>query len=1163
MAPNGATGQISAIGIRARDTVTNRDLNVYARSYIHYGNQNVQGRRNYTVSNGNNVFYPYVTAGCSLRSYDFDSDNDGAQSHLFDYLGPGNPLTVTHTNASIGFSSNDAWNNELILHASDSAAQRYGIWRMQTFSGNGANHVEIWASPETVNITPATTQPSPGSFRYYFPRNDGTAPAKPIFRQSVTTVVSGAATPTVGSPTRLRLGLAIRNPTPYPITFNASNLVNLTVPASTASVTRTYQGNFTTNCGVTQPTAEPTIGTTGAISWNPGTIPAGGSCSATYEVSVTPLATGRHLLTGDTASGSIANLLDETGQPFTFGPLCELAVETGTNYSSVPVSLGFVQSQQTTDGGVALQFETISESGSLSFRIVDADGAERLLATTPAQASSDHEPTSYTLSLLAPSAQRFYIDQVESGGNIQRFGPYRVGTTDGERLQRNTIDWANVARAQRAALAVTAELPASQRARIDVEHSGLYRIRFEDLTAAGIDMSGIPMAELALVADGAGLPTLRSSNEVFRPGQYIDFVADVQAQPYYGKRRSYWLERNAVLVRDMPRSSYYPDASAVSPQQIVHSVLDDNREYAAASPLADPWYLGRLQRSGSAPAVLSETLSARAADLSQDATLHLVAWGGLDYPDEGVDHAFAIALNGVDLGEYRFDGINPINPSWAIPRGLLIAGDNSVSLRLLATPFASDRINIESITLSYTGQSIADAGVWSLDQPATEGASAAASDQLFAHDFAEQPRANCSANCARARVSGFNTAPRVFRSWNGGIEQIVGQRADGADWLIATPLPGRYRGYSSAQTPAIAAAVTAASISPSTEFLIISDPAFIDALQPLRAARQAQGLATQIISTDAIYSAQRAPSRSADSIAAFLRGQASRGALRYMLLVGGDSYDYDDVLGLGSQSFVPTFYRRTSNFVGHAPSDLPYADFDGDRRPDLAIGRWPVRTAAEVQALITKGVRFAENAGSGGALRIADRASASYSFAAQNAIMLGATAYASPQSELALDSFEASAAGNSAARAQLQSAVNGGARWLNYFGHGSPYQWSSSGLLRASDLSAGLFSNASTPFLATQWGCWGAYYVLPQYDSLAHTLLASPSGAAALIGASTLSETGRSVTMASRLLPLLDSNPRLGDAWQQALISLGSEQPNAIDVLYGTTLLGDPTLPLR
>ena len=247
-----------------------------------------------------------------------------------------------------------------------------GSGAQQVRSATGSsNHVEIWLSPEYVNTDPPTTQPETGSFRFYFPRNDGSAPSKPLFRHSIVTVVSGATTPVVGSPTRLRVGLAIRNTTDYPLTFNASNLVSLSVPASDANATRSYAGAFTTNCGVV--VSEPSIGSSGSLTWNPGTIAADGSCNATYELSVTPLTVGRHRLTATTATGTTANLLDETGAPFTLGPLCELAIETGTNYNNVPVSIGYVRSEHI-NAELELEFETVSESGSLYFRVIDADG---------------------------------------------------------------------------------------------------------------------------------------------------------------------------------------------------------------------------------------------------------------------------------------------------------------------------------------------------------------------------------------------------------------------------------------------------------------------------------------------------------------------------------------------------------------------------------------------------------------------------------------------------------------------------------------------------------------------------------------------------------------------------------------------------------------------
>ena len=170
---------------------------------------------------------------------------------------------------------------------------------------------------------------------------------------------------------------------------------------------------------------------------------------------------------------------------------------------------------------------------------------------------------------------------------------------------------------------------------------------------------------------------------------------------------------------------------------------------------------------------------------------------------------------------------------------------------------------------------------------------------------------------------------------------------------------------------------------------------------------------------------------------------------------------------------------------------------------------------------------------------------------------------AGAQAAISLDSFPADANGTALARGQLIAAANEGRRWVNYFGHASPYRWSGGGLLTAAQVSAGVFDNAQSPFLAVQWGCWGAYYVLPEYDSMAHGLLLNEGGAVALIGASALTETGPSTALASRLLPKLDQADRLGDAWREGLIEQILSNPDSADVNVGTVLLGDPSLPLR
>ena len=80
---------------------------------------------------------------------------------------------------------------------------------------------------------------------------------------------------------------------------------------------------------------------------------------------------------------------------------------------------------------------------------------------------------------------------------------------------------------------------------------------------------------------------------------------------------------------------------------------------------------------------------------------------------------------------------------------------------------------------------------------------------------------------------------------------------------------------------------------------------------------------------------------------------------QYVLLVGGDTYDYRNYLGLNSISFIPSLYVRTGNYAKFVPADPLYADINGDKLPDLAIGRFPVRTTAELNLMVNKTLAYA------------------------------------------------------------------------------------------------------------------------------------------------------------------------------------------------------------
>jgi hypothetical protein len=140
-----------------------------------------------------------------------------------------------------------------------------------------------------------------------------------------------------------------------------------------------------------------------------------------------------------------------------------------------------------------------------------------------------------------------------------------------------------------------------------------------------------------------------------------------------------------------------------------------------------------------------------------------------------------------------------------------------------------------------------------------------------------------------------------------------------------------------------------------------------------------------------------------------------------------------------------------------------------------------------------------------------------------------------------------------------------GLSMIHFFGHSSPTAWTSPapGIMPPSLLFGGALAGANQPTLLIQWGCWNSYHVVPEYNTLAHGWLLGPGGAGVVIGASSITESENDRQLSERLLSALSQHQRVGDALVAAKRDLAQGNPTLVDVLMGTTLLGDPSLRLR
>jgi hypothetical protein len=1173
---------IHYFGVRARDTVTGRDLNVYLRSYFHFGNQNSNAGRSYA---GANALFPYVTEGCSLRTTDFDSDDEGTQSlRLVSRTGI---IDQTLTEASADLSSNDAWNDELLPFTAATAAREYGVWRYEFSTGiDTSNHVTSWCGSELSTASPPSTQPQGGvdrgagavtsgeSYRYYLPSNGGTAPAKPFVEQRLF-LVSGANPPTAGGGvTRVQVTLSIANPTPYPITFAtaAGNTVVATIPASTGTGGNNLRfGNFsapTASCG----TATLTGAGTGArtLTWDPGTVAATSSCTLFYQFDVDApnnAAAGTTIqVTGNgagvDAAETTARFLDETGTRFVFGPLCPLSITLGTNLAT-PVTLAHVEAAALGDERVRLRFATDTEAGTVGFDVFE--GERRLSPQTlPAQGGNAIGWWSYETTLGGWRGGPLWIEETSVDGRRVRHGPFAVGATHGRTTPPAAYDWTT---ARREAAGARASLGAATAVELLVDRDGPQRVTAAALTAAGATFDGVPVAELALLRGDRPVAIAIDGGPNWGAGSALRFVGQALPASVYSRTAVYRLLRDRERARRIvPRG---PAATPAPPRDHAPraSTAAPDLAWSFASPLADPWYAYRLARTGNARP--SARLQIDAGDVvpGTPALLRVTLWGGLDHP-EGADHAVSLAFNGAALGVDRFDGLNPRHIDIALPAGAVVAGANTVDVFLEPeTGIDTDVVHVEGASLHHDAVLRARDDRVELTLPRDE----AAADAVFDDDFGDVVSACRGAEaCTAWEASGFSgapviayqadaavvTTPTVVAQTVAGTVRVDAPARAGSRLLLATP--------AAHHAPAVRRARASVDLlAAPAQWLAIGPAALLDAVAPLVAARQAEGLSARAVALEDVFAQGTTGDVDPETLRAFIARAAAVAGTRYVVLVGGDTYDYFDRTGAGSVSQVPTFYRPTHPLLRHGPTDVPYGDLDGDGRLDLALGRLPGRTIAEIVRLVDK--TLAHAAAAPAAATFATDVSgngvdfASYGVAQAAALDPGFAAVRPLPDQIALDTLALDPA-----RSALFGAINQGRSLVSYVGHASPLAWTFSGLLSRSDLDAGVLSNAR-PFIGAQWGCWGAFFVDPRGATLAHGLLVEGThGAAALFGATGLTESAADQALAQELLPRLSApGVRIGDAFRDAQSALATAHPEARDVWFGSVLLGDPALRLR
>jgi len=340
-----------------------------------------------------------------------------------------------------------------------------------------------------------------------------------------------------------------------------------------------------------------------------------------------------------------------------------------------------------------------------------------------------------------------------------------------------------------------------------------------------------------------------------------------------------------------------------------------------------------------------------------------------------------------------------------------------------------------------------------------------------------------------------------------------------------------------------------------------------DAIQPLLKQRGAEGLKGQFVEQESLFDAFNYGRYGPQGIFQGVRYAAPK----YLVLLGRTTYDYKNYEGHNTDPQCPTWIEP-SKFFAQAACDEVYGDLLGRGYPQIAVGRYPFDTPADLTAAVQHTLNYespltSERTG----LIVADRLDKDAGdFPSEgDALAAGVPWVSWSKSYLATPS---NAGDVNAALIDAGSNGPGAKDILVFIGHGASTHFGTDTVLSTND-SASFTGNAIFMFAT----CNANYFIANTpvgggLPTMVEQLLSQPQGGLAMsIGSTTWVESDPN----SRFIADLFTAARKAGRWGDALMiaqqnaythaaqsKLADLRAGFLDQVHTMSLLGDPGLPI-
>lgn len=625
-------------------------------------------------------------------------------------------------------------------------------------------------------------------------------------------------------------------------------------------------------------------------------------------------------------------------------------------------------------------------------------------------------------------------------------------------------------------LVVAQSLAAQPQYKIMVNQDGIYEVTPADLLAAGVTQDELDTLDpatlqLFLMSNEVAIQVEGQQDGVFDSTDVIRFYGQ-KANTKYTDTAVYWLTWGAATGLRMVSQNGAVSGTASVPADFLtthHAEIDT--DYYGDMPSGankDHWYWMFVDAFSAPGSTTVKTTLQHISTISHTISVRGLLKGYTSIPN----HHTRIYLNGHLIDDHSFPTGAEYQFSVDVPQSYLVEGENSLTVECPRDGLITlDSVLTNWFEIDYYDTTFAesDALVFDSDQPGTweQRVDGFTTSDIELYDVTTPllPRV-ITGGAISPTANGYQLAfEATITDEHRYLAQTAGQRKSPLEIVLDSP--------SSWKTTTIGA-----------DYIIITHANFLTQVQPLAAYRASQNYRVQVVDVQDLYDEFNGGIFSPEAIKSFLAYAYAnwiQPAPKYVLLVGDGHFDFKNILGYGEPIYIPPYLDDVDPWMSETATDNRYVSVSGaDILPDLYIGRFPARDAAEAQTMVEKTINYEQTPEPGDWTRrqtfVADNPDDGGDFylASDQIILKYVSHYIYTVDKIYLLKNFSTA---TAARTALIAAINQGRLVVHYAGHASVQQWANENLLSATALSA-LTNGNKLPFFIPMT-CLEGYFIWP------------------------------------------------------------------------------------